>query len=88
MEAILKSHPVATLKKEISKTNVKGYSKMRKAEVVSLMLKHKEKFSYIEFNDEQNIKNIRKKEKEDMKKTFRRVLEQTKNEPKSKRSKY
>jgi len=88
MEAILKSHPVATLKKEISKTNVKGYSKMRKAEVVSLMLKHKEKFSYIEFNDEQNIRNIRKKEKEDMKKTFRRVLEQTKNEPKSKRSKY
>jgi len=88
MEAILKSHPVATLKKEISKTNVKGYSKMRKAEVVSLMLKHKEKFNHIEFNDEQNIKNIRKKEKEDMKKTFRRVLEQTKNEPKSKRSKY
>ena len=40
MEAILKSHPVATLKKE------------------------------------------------DMKKTFQRVLKQTKNEPKSKRSKY
>ena len=88
MEAILRSHPVARLKKEISKTNVKGYSKMRKAEVVSLMLKHKEKFSYIEFNDEQNIRNIRKKEKEDMKKTFQRVLKQTKNEPKSKRSKY
>ena len=47
MEAILKSHPVARLKKEISKTNVKGYSKMRKAEVVSLMVKHKEKFGHI-----------------------------------------
>ena len=88
MESILKSHPVATLKKEISKTNVKGYSKMRKAEVVELMVKHKEKFGHIKFNDEQNIRNIRKKEKEDMKKTFRRVLEQTKNEPRSKRSKY
>lgn len=88
MEAILRSHPVATLKKEISKTNVKGYSKMRKAEVVSLMLKHKEKFLHIKFNDEQNIKNIRKKEKEDMKKKFQKVLEQTKKEPKSKRSKY
>jgi preprotein translocase subunit SecD len=88
MEAILRSHPVATLKKEISKTNVKGYSKMRKAEVVELMLKHKEKFNHIKFNDEQNIKNIRKKEKEKMKQKFQRVLEQTKKEPKSKRSKY
>jgi hypothetical protein len=88
MEAILRSHPVATLKKEISKTNVKGYSKMRKGEVIELMLKHKEKFNHIKFNDEQNIKNIRKKEKEKMKQKFQRVLEQTKKEPKSKRSKY
>jgi hypothetical protein len=61
---------------------------MRKAEVVELMLKHKEKFNHIKFNDEQNIKNIRKKEKEKMKQKFQRVLEQTKKEPKSKRSKY
>jgi len=45
---ILQSHPVSVLKKEISKSNVKGYSKMKKAQVIELMLKHKEKFSHIE----------------------------------------
>lgn len=44
---ILNSHPVTTLKKEIAKTNVKGYSKMKKAEVVELMMKHKDKFGHI-----------------------------------------
>lgn len=88
MEEILRSHPVSTLKKEISKTNVKGYSKMRKAEVVSLMIKHKEKFGHIKFNDEKNIRNIKKKEKKDMKTQFEKVLKQTKNEPKNSRSKY
>ena len=34
---ILNSHPVGTLKKEIAKTNVKGYSKMKKAEIVDLI---------------------------------------------------
>ena len=36
----LESHPVTTLKKEISKTNIKGYSKMKKPEIVELMLKN------------------------------------------------
>ena len=47
---ILESHPVSVLKKEISATNIKGYSKMKKAEVIDLMLKkeHREKFSHIE----------------------------------------
>ena len=44
---ILNSHSVATLKKEISKTNVKGYSKMKKPDVVALMLKNKDRFSHI-----------------------------------------
>tara|TARA_R110002126_G_scaffold51499_2_gene140768 strand:- start:6048 stop:7082 length:1035 start_codon:yes stop_codon:yes gene_type:complete len=44
---ILNSHPVGTLKKEISKTNVKGYSKMKKAEVVELMMKHKDRFGHM-----------------------------------------
>jgi len=43
----LESHPVSVLKKEISKTNVKGYSRMRKNEVVALMLKNKERFNHI-----------------------------------------
>ncbi len=34
---ILNSHPVTTLRKEISKTNIKGYSKMKKAEVIQFV---------------------------------------------------
>ena len=46
---ILRSHPVTILRKEISKTNIKGYSKMKKNEVIELMLKaeNKEKFKHI-----------------------------------------
>lgn len=44
---ILNSHSVSTLKKEISKTNIKGYSKMKKPEIVATMLKHKDRFSHI-----------------------------------------
>jgi len=44
---ILKSHPISTLKKEISKTNIKGYSKMKKDEIVELMMKNKERFGHI-----------------------------------------
>lgn len=47
---ILESHPVSVLKKEISKTNIKGYSKMKKSEIIDLMMKpeHKDKFHHIE----------------------------------------
>jgi hypothetical protein len=44
---ILNSHPASTLKKEISKTNIKGYSKMKKGELVELMMKNKERFGHI-----------------------------------------
>jgi len=46
---ILESHSVTVLKKELSKTNIKGYSKMKKSEVVALMLKpeHSQRFSHI-----------------------------------------
>ena len=47
MKEILNSHPVANLKKEISKTNIKNYSKLKKAELVSLMMKHKDRFDHI-----------------------------------------
>ena len=47
---ILKSHPVSVLKKEISKTNIKGYSKMKKPELIDLMTKpeHADRFAHIE----------------------------------------
>ena len=36
---ILQSHPVATLKKELSKTNIKGYSKLKKGALIELMMR-------------------------------------------------
>ena len=47
MKDIFNSHPVSVLKKEISKTNVKKYSKLNKAEVVDLMMKNQDRFSHI-----------------------------------------
>ena len=80
MEAILKSHSVATLKKEISKTNVKGFSKLKKAEVVSLMLKHKEKFGHIKFNSDKKYELKVKENKKRQKKNFERALKQVQKE--------
>jgi hypothetical protein len=39
--AILNSYTISELKKEISKHNIRGYSKMRKADLIALML-HKD----------------------------------------------
>ena len=61
MKDILNSHPVAILKQEISKTNIKGYSRMRKAEIVKLMLKNKDKFSYIKMAEKKERKKPEKK---------------------------
>jgi len=62
---ILRSHPVTILRKEISKTNIKGYSKMKKNEVIELMLKaeNKEKFKHIKMaKKKQRVKTESKKE--------------------------
>ena len=48
LKSRLESHSITTLRKEISKTNIKGYSKMKKAEVVALMLKHSDRFNHIQ----------------------------------------
>ena len=57
---ILKSHPISTLKKEISKTNIKGYSKMKKDEIVELMMKNKERFGHIKMAEKK--KQVSKKD--------------------------
>jgi hypothetical protein len=44
---ILNSHAISSLKKEISKHNIKGYSKMKKADIIKLMIQHKDKFGHI-----------------------------------------
>lgn len=60
MRDTLNSHPTSTLKKEISKTNIRNYSKLKKPELIELMMKNKDRFLHIRFNG--------KKEKEPSKK--------------------
>ena len=54
MRVIFNSHSVTTLKKEVSKTNIKGYSKMKKAEVVNLMVKNQSRFAHIKMNEKKS----------------------------------
>ena len=42
-KAILESHTVATLKKEIRKSNIKGYSGEKKGGIIEIMLKDENK---------------------------------------------
>lgn len=48
MLKILKSYTITELRKEISKTNIKQYSKLKKNELIELMMKTPEKFSHLE----------------------------------------
>ena len=41
---ILKTYSVTELRKEVGKARMKNYSKLKKSEVIELMLKNKEKF--------------------------------------------
>ena len=66
MEAILNSHSVATLKGEIRKNNVKGYSGKKKADIIKLMIEHKEKFAHIKMAEKKQRKKKEKKETHEM----------------------
>ena len=46
-EKILNSYTIRQLKKEISKTNIKGYSKMKRAELHAIIVKNKQRFSHL-----------------------------------------
>ena len=65
---ILNSHTITNLKKEVSKTNIKGYSKMKKNEVIDLMLKNKSKFHHIKKYGEPVKKIVIKREVKPIKK--------------------
>lgn len=47
MKAILESLTLATIKKEIKKTDLNFGPKLKKADLVELMLKHKTLFTHI-----------------------------------------
>ena len=46
-EKILKSYTVAQLKKEISATNIKGFTKMKRADLHAVIMKNKSRFSHL-----------------------------------------
>jgi len=44
---ILKTHSVSTLRQEIAKTNIRGYTKMKKNELIDLMMRTPHRFAHI-----------------------------------------
>jgi hypothetical protein len=60
MRDLLNRYTLKVLKKEISKNNIKGYSKMRKKDVIDLMLKNKSKFSHLMKKEKYNSKTEKK----------------------------
>jgi len=56
---ILETYSVSELKREISKTNIKGYSRLKKYEIVELMYENKEKFHHLHGRTKAETKNIR-----------------------------
>jgi hypothetical protein len=55
---VLQKMKVANLKKEISKQNIRGYSKMKKAEIINLMLDNKKRFKYLLLQNLEQKKEI------------------------------
>jgi predicted ATP-dependent protease len=58
----LRSYSTKELKKEISATNIKGYSKMRREELIEFMVKHQERFKHLTLKVKP-VKTVVKKEK-------------------------
>ena len=71
---VLKKMKVGDLKKEISKQNIKGYSKLKKAEIIKIMIDRPDKFKYLLLQNMEQKKEILedkiklKKEKEKLQK--------------------
>jgi len=66
MLKILKSYTIGELRKEISKTGIKGYSKLKKPELIELMMQTPERFS--------NLKMKAKKERSEAQKKNDKLL--------------
>jgi len=83
----LQSMSVSALRKEISKQNIKGYSKLKKADIINLMLINSDRFMYLvkkEKNEEENIeeklkraKKLLAKKKEELKKKTHKMPDGT-----------
>jgi len=55
---VLKKMKVGELKKEIAKQNIKGYSKMKKAEIIKLMTDRPDRFKYLLLQNMQQKKEL------------------------------
>ena len=47
LHEILKSHPVISLRSEVSRANIHGFNKMTKAQLIQVMLQYPERFSHM-----------------------------------------
>jgi hypothetical protein len=74
---ILDSHPLKTLKSEIAKQNIKGYSTMKRPQLTDLMMKHKDKFMDLKHAEKKERKKPIKK-KEPIKKEVKEEKEEKK----------
>ncbi len=64
MREIFESHPLKSLRKEVAKTNIKGFSTMKKADLVNVMLRNVERFRYMKmYVKPKPKKKLKKKQK-------------------------
>ena len=96
----LESHPATNLRKAISKANkelnaIRGYHKMKKAELVEAMLKFPERFEDIEFHSvpKRERRKLSEAEKEVLRERLKKAREakgkgKKKKEPKKKEEKF
>jgi len=61
---ILNSHSKDTLRKEISKTNITGYSKLKKSEMIDLMMRNSSRFGHIVMKGNSKAKEAKVERKE------------------------
>ena len=61
LKSHLQSMTVLALRKEISKQNVKGYSKLKKVDIINLMLKNSDKFIYLIKQEKEQIETVEDK---------------------------
>ena len=84
MEAILNSHTLKVLKSEMRKVKFSlNYSKLKKSELIDLMIKNKEKFSHIKMAEKKERKKPVKKEKKEIKPLLDYERLSTNNEPRT-----
>jgi predicted RNA methylase len=85
---VLKKMKVSDLKKEIDKQNIKGYSKLKKAEIIKIMTDRADKFKYLLLDNMKQKKELLqdkiklKEAKDKLKKLTAKKTEPKKAEPK------